>query len=78
MKSNNKVFSGNMIDNLFGKSWALLPYAIRHSRSFEIIEPKSRIFFCFNQFFFRWKQKKNYSFYSVNWSIWNKHNQFVT
>ena len=31
---------------------------LRHSRSFEIIEPKSRIFFCFNQFFFRWKQKK--------------------
>ena len=29
MKSNNKVTRGKTIDNLFCKSWDLLPYAIR-------------------------------------------------
>ena len=63
MKSNNKVNRGETIANLFRKSWALLPYAIRTLTEFldkiQIFEPKSWIYFFVLSNFFFVKNKEN-------------------
>ena len=61
MKSNNKVITDKVFDNLLRIKWALLLFAIKTLTEFldikQIIEPKSWIFFCFIHFLAENKRK---------------------